>query len=95
MFPGARIKDATERVEKVLGPGKVRTHKQARFEQIIMSEILPIMGSRGQGYRNYRRMAINTLIQQLCGRRKLYSWVCGVAFLGGMTFFYEGWAPSK
>ena len=24
------------------------------------------MGSRGQGYRNCRRMAINTLVQQLC-----------------------------
>ena len=25
------------------------------------------MGSRGQGYRHCRRMAINMLVQQLCG----------------------------
>ena len=40
--------------------------KQTRVEQIIMSGILPVMGSRGQGFRNCWRMAINTLIQQLC-----------------------------
>ena len=31
-----------------------------------MSGILPVMGRRGQGYKNCRRMAINTLVQQLC-----------------------------
>ena len=31
-----------------------------------MSGILPVMGSRGQGCRNCRGMAINTLVQQLC-----------------------------
>ena len=40
--------------------------KQTQVEQIIMSGILPLMGSRGQGYRNCRRMAINTIDQQLC-----------------------------
>ena len=44
----------------------VRTPKQTWIEQIIMSGILPVMGSRDQGYRNCRRMAINTLVQQLC-----------------------------
>ena len=38
----------------------VRTHKQTRVEQIVLSGILPVIGSRGQGYRNCRRMAINT-----------------------------------
>ena len=31
-----------------------------------MLGILPVMGSRRQGYRNYRRMTVNTLVQQLC-----------------------------
>ena len=30
-----------------------------------MSGILPVMGSRSQGYRNFRRTAIKTLVQQL------------------------------
>ena len=92
-FPGAKIEAITERVEKIVGPGKggsilvylgtnsaeregttaivrkyrqlVRKAKQTWVEQIILSGILPVMGSRGQGYRNYWRMAINTLVQQL------------------------------
>ena len=44
----------------------VGTLKQTRAEQIILSRILPVMGSRGQGYQNCWRMAINMLIQQLC-----------------------------
>ena len=31
----------------------------------MMSRIIPVMGSRGQGYRNCRRMVINTQVQQL------------------------------
>ena len=44
----------------------VRRAKQTRVEQIILSLIPPVMGSREQGYRNCRRMAIKTLVQQLC-----------------------------
>ena len=44
----------------------LRTLKQTRVEQIIMSGILPVMGSRGDGYRNCQRMAFNLLVQQLC-----------------------------
>ena len=40
--------------------------KQARVGQIILSGILPVIGSRNQGYRNSRRMSINRLVQQLC-----------------------------
>ena len=40
--------------------------KQARVGQIILSGILPVIGSRNQGYRNSRRMSINSLVQQLC-----------------------------
>ena len=43
----------------------VRMLKQTRVEQVILSGILPVMGSKGQGYRNCRRMEINTLVQQL------------------------------
>ena len=44
----------------------VRRAKQTQVELTILSVILPVMGSRGQGYNNCRRMAINTLVQQLC-----------------------------
>ena len=44
----------------------VRRTKQTQVEQIIMSGILPVMGSKGQGYRNCMRIKINTLVQQLC-----------------------------
>ena len=40
--------------------------KQAIIGQIILSGILPVIGSRNQGYRNSRRMSINRLVQQLC-----------------------------
>ena len=43
----------------------VKTLKQTRVGQTILSVNLPVMGSRCQGYRNCRRMAINTLVQQL------------------------------
>ena len=41
----------------------VRTLKQTRVEQVILSGILPVMGRRGHKYRNCRGMAIN---QKLC-----------------------------
>ena len=44
----------------------VRTLKQTRVEQIILSGILPVMGRRGHKYRNCRGMAINMLVQKLC-----------------------------
>ena len=44
---------------------------------IILSGNLPVTGSRGQGYQNCRRMAINTLIQQL-GKKKFDLWGCFV-----------------
>ena len=43
----------------------VRRAKQTRVEQIILSRIRPVMGSRGQGYRNCQRMAVKMLVQQL------------------------------
>ena len=44
----------------------VRTLKQTRVEQVILSGILPVMGRRGHKYRNCRGMAINMLVQKLC-----------------------------
>ena len=49
----------------------VRRAKQTRVEQIIPSGILQVMGSRGQGYRHFRRMAMNPLFQQLCREEKV------------------------
>ena len=40
--------------------------KEARVGQIILSEILPVFGTRNQGYRNSRRMAVNGMVKQLC-----------------------------
>ena len=56
----------------------VRRVKQTRVEQIIMSGILPIMGSKGQGYRNCRRFS------NYVGKRKLDLWICGDVLLGGL-----------
>ena len=44
----------------------VRTLKQTRVKQVILSGILPVMGRRGDKYRNCRGMAINMLVQKLC-----------------------------
>ena len=44
----------------------VKTLKEARIGQIVLSGILPIMCGRGQEYRNCRRMAINKQIQKVC-----------------------------
>ena len=43
----------------------VRTLKQTRVEQVILSAILPVIGRRGHRYRNCRGMAI-MLVQKLC-----------------------------
>ena len=44
----------------------IRTLKEARVGHIVLSGILPIMGGRGEEYRNCRRMAINTQVQKVC-----------------------------
>ena len=44
----------------------IKTLKEARVGQIVLSGILPIMGGRGDEYRNCRRMAINTQVQKVC-----------------------------
>ena len=44
----------------------IKTLKEARVGQIVLSGILPIMGGMGEEYRNCRRMAINTQVQKVC-----------------------------
>ena len=44
----------------------VRTLKQTRVEQVILSGILLIIGRRGQRFKNCRGMAINMLVQEIC-----------------------------
>ena len=44
----------------------IKTLKEARVGQIVLSGILPIAGGRGEEYRNCRRMAINTQVQKVC-----------------------------
>ena len=44
----------------------VRTLKQTRVEQVILSGILPVIGRRGQRYRNCQGKAINMLVDKLC-----------------------------
>ena len=44
----------------------IKTLKEARVGQIVLSGILPIVGGRGEEYRNCRRMAINTQVQKVC-----------------------------
>ena len=43
----------------------VRTLKQTRVEQVILSGILPVIRRRGHRYRNCRGMAINMLVEKL------------------------------
>ena len=44
----------------------VRTRKQTRVEQVMLSGILPLIGRRGHRYRNCRGMAINMVVEKLC-----------------------------
>ena len=44
----------------------VRTLKQTRVEQVILSGILLVIGRRGHRYRNCWGMAINMLVEKLC-----------------------------
>ena len=44
----------------------VRTLKQMRVDQVILSGILPVIGRRGHRYQNFQGMAINMLVEKLC-----------------------------
>ena len=49
----------------------VRTLKQTRVEQVILSGILPVIGRRGHRYQNCRGRAINMLVEKLCREEEL------------------------
>ena len=54
----------------------VRTLKQTRVEQIILSGILPIMGNRGQGYRNYIYMErVQQCLQMNSQQQSTAAWI--------------------
>ena len=52
----------------------VRTIKQTRFEQVILSGILPVILRRGHRYRNCRGMAINMVVEKLCREEEVDLW---------------------
>ena len=53
----------------------IGTLNETRIGQLILSGILPVIGSIGQGYRNCRRKAINALVcHQFMGE------ACGIFF---------------
>ena len=54
--------NAEEGMSAIVGKYRrlINTLKEARVGQIVLSGILPIMGGRGEEYRNCRSMAINT-----------------------------------
>ena len=68
------------------------TRKKTRVEHIILSGILPVMKGRGATYRNCKRMAINTLVEQMYEEE-------GVVFVRILCLerrhVYERWPPSK
>ena len=62
----------------------VRTLKQTRFEQVILSGILPVIRRRGQIYRNCRGMAINMLVQKQCWEEEVGFVDMGEVLLEGL-----------
>ena len=58
----------------------IKTLKEARVGQIVLSGILPKMGGRGEEYRNCRRMVINTQVQKVCME-------AGVGFIDMWLYF--------
>ena len=70
----------------------VRTLKQTRVEQVILSGILPVIGRRGHRYRNCQVIAINMLLEKLC-REEEVGFVGKFCWKGG--YVHEGRASSK
>ena len=64
-----------------------KTLKEARVGQIVSSGILPIMGGRGEEYRNCRRMEINTQVQKVCMKEGVGFVNMWLNFVGRDDFF--------
>ena len=62
------MNNAEEGTSAIVGKYRrlIKTLKEAQVGQMVLSGILPIMGGRGEEYRNCRRMAINTQVQKVC-----------------------------
>ena len=62
------MNNAEEGTSAIVGKYRrlIKTLKEARVGQIVLSGVLPIMGGRGEEYRNCRRMAINTQVLKVC-----------------------------
>ena len=73
----------------------VRTLKQTRVEQVIMSGILPVIGRRDHRYRNCRGIAINMLVEKLCREEEVsfFGFVGKFCWKGG--YVHEGRVSSK
>ena len=67
----------------------VRTLKQTRVEQVILSGILTVMGRRGHKYRNCRGMAINMLVQRLCREEEVGFVDLGGSFVGRADIYMK------
>ena len=69
----------------------VRTLKQTRVEQVILSGILPVIGRRGHIYRNCRGMAIKRLVEKLCREKEVFFVdLCGSFFGRADMYMKDG-----
>ena len=69
----------------------VRTLKQTRVEQVILSGILHVMGRRGHKYRNCRGVAINMLVQRLCREEEVGFVDLWGSFVGRADMYMKDW----
>ena len=69
----------------------IKTLKEARVGQIVLSVILPIRGCRGEEYRNCRKMVINTQVQKVCMEERVGFVDMWLNFVGRDDFFRERW----
>ena len=61
----------------------VRTLKQTRVEQVILSGMLPVIGTKGHRYRNCWGMAFNMLVDKICREEEVGFVDLGEIFLEG------------
>ena len=65
----------------------IKTLKEARVGQIVLSGILPVTGCRGEEYRKCRRMTINTQVQKVCMEEGVGFVDMWLNFVGRCDFF--------
>ena len=67
----------------------VRTLKQTRIEQVILSGILPVIGRRGHICRNCHEIAINMLVEKLCREEEVYFMDLRGSFVGRADMYMK------